>query len=797
MSVLSFPRIYFKGFLEWDPCTFNNNDFQPSPTYDGGRVALNWDFLGGTGPSGGITPENFQETFRPWAISQQDVLSGAVPAEWNMWGTHAVRFVQYGEGKSTQITGGATQPGSIVTDDAMVGGQVLLTGTQGTPAVLVDTNMSSFWSSQIYWGGISIGSGDAAISAPMRHRMHSRWLNLNRIFSTTSQQTQPAAAVSCVWQTAIPFADVVWPEAGVSSLADALKAAASASGAQGIMIRFNSYVNLYFQNGVFNNVPVTPRNYNDLAVAYKDAWDAWWGASGGSAGTDTSLFFSQPCYSHVVGVVGVWNDDELASVPVGRYLAPQNLVGVTGATGPTGPTGPTGVSTTAADLPDVLEGTHAVVLRHAKEAQATAEAGYPSYIGLGPLVAEINTDLGVVSLDLNSTIPEYGYPGEWPSDLTKADLGPLSVGVLLSNNSVTTLGEIGYDSYDVTAYEASAGIVDVPLSMTGAVPEGALVVQSQNTIVLQEQIYSAQTDTRGIYLDQGMTASIGVSIYERGAPSPNAQLLVARYGSPYQLPPLYGNLNLIPVGPTAPADPISPTAFGPTAYGATGPAEQVVNFTNGTISQMYAPPSGPTSEVTTLTANGDGVATLGVSAQTPGFMVLGFFPYAPGATIAPALPSNLNPFSVQAPLSPTGPYAQNIDNWFYTTVRVLPFDDDLPQTFCDLWNTTHDENQAWEFIYSPTSPSGGILYLYDMIFSVMLEYVNLGERAAVEHEIVPIWIMIAADSAAEGSNVMPITRDMSAGKRLVLQLWIYLVANGYPTDITLTPQSIDGWSPIT
>ena len=27
MSVLSFPRIYFKGFMEWDPCTFNNNDW--------------------------------------------------------------------------------------------------------------------------------------------------------------------------------------------------------------------------------------------------------------------------------------------------------------------------------------------------------------------------------------------------------------------------------------------------------------------------------------------------------------------------------------------------------------------------------------------------------------------------------------------------------------------------------------------------------------------------------------------------------------------------------------------------
>jgi len=34
MSVLSFPRVYFKGYMEWDPCTFNNNDWTEFPTYD-------------------------------------------------------------------------------------------------------------------------------------------------------------------------------------------------------------------------------------------------------------------------------------------------------------------------------------------------------------------------------------------------------------------------------------------------------------------------------------------------------------------------------------------------------------------------------------------------------------------------------------------------------------------------------------------------------------------------------------------------------------------------------------------
>lgn len=785
MSVLSFPRIYFKGWLEWDPCTFNNNDFGPSPTYDGGRASLNWPFLSATGPSGGITPENFQETFRPWARTFSPTIQ-AVPAEWNMFGTHSVKFVQDGGGESTLVTGGATGPNGLVTSDPLIGGKITLMGDQGTPAVLVDTNPSSFWSSQIFWGSLSIGSGAAAISGTRSFRMHSRWLNLNRIYSLTSQIQQPAASVACVFQTGIPFADVKWPATGVSALADALKTAASAPGAQGIMVRFNAYVNLYFQNGVLNDIATRPCNYTELAAALEKAWAAW----EASGGTDTSLFFSQPCYSHVVGVAGVWNDGELATIPGGRYLVAETAVGITGATGPTGPTGPSGpcgptsskmAAAHAAAMATVPEGAHAAALR-LTTTPTTDSRNIPANTALGPVVAEVNQ--GFLSLDLNSTIPEYGYPGESPSVLTKADFGPLSVGLMLGGGSIMPLGEIGYDQYGMTAYETTAGIIDLklPASVSGPLPDGTLVIQSQGLNALQEQILSAETDTRGIYLDEGESTTFDITVCQRGVPAPNANVVVARYGSPYQVPANYGALSIVPVGPTAPTGPTGATA--PPA-----PAEQVVDFTNGTISNVVT--GGVTTEVTTVTANGEGVATVGVSAQTPGFMVLGFFPYPAGATVPPPIASSLNP------AGPSGPFNTTINNWYYTTVRVLPFDNALPQQFCDLWNSTHDQDQAWDFIYSPTSPSGGILYLYDMIFSVMLKYVQLGNRQAVESEIIPIWAQLSPPSSSEYSYLMPITRDLSAGKRLVIQLWIYLVANGYPTSPPLTVNSIDGWSPIT
>jgi hypothetical protein len=57
MSVLSFPRIYFRGFMEWDPCTFNNNGWQAFQTYDATNAGLNWSFLATQNPP--ITPDNF------------------------------------------------------------------------------------------------------------------------------------------------------------------------------------------------------------------------------------------------------------------------------------------------------------------------------------------------------------------------------------------------------------------------------------------------------------------------------------------------------------------------------------------------------------------------------------------------------------------------------------------------------------------------------------------------------------------------------------------------------------------
>jgi hypothetical protein len=120
---------------------------------------------------------------------------------------------------------------------------------------------------------------------------------------------------------------------------------------------------------------------------------------------------------------------------------------------------------------------------------------------------------------------------------------------------------------------------------------------------------------------------------------------------------------------------------------------------------------------------------------------------------------------------------------------VLPFDDALPQRFVDQWNASHNQTLAWQFIYNE------ILYLYDMLFNVMLKFVNLGDQSAVEAAIGSIWKLTSAEAAKESTMAMPITRDMSSGKRRTLQLWMYLVSKKYDV-AELTVDSVpEGWAP--
>ncbi len=690
MSVLSFPRLYFKGNIGWDPCTFNNNDFQAFQTYDATNAALNWSFLKTLTPP--ITQDNFKTTFRPWSIKLQgddidDPKGPRVPAEWNMFGSHNVNFVQYNQYQSL-VTGGAlSTTNQAAAGDPVLGAPVTLMGDSATSgAKLVDTNPSSFWSSQIYHKFFKVGNeaDNCAVSGPCVTRMHSRWVNMGRIYDATAQLTQPAAKFAACFQTCLPNDTLRWINGSATPTSPTLAALQQASaqkGAQGLMVRFTAYVNVYFQNGIYNGIAQQPRNYTDLAGCLADAWAAW------NNDGDPTKFFSQPCYSHVVGSVGVWNSGELTNVPLGRYLLPVAQVTPTGGTNTT---------------------------------------------WLGPVVAQVDAAATTLSLDLGSAIPELG-DGTGGSDLTKVNLGTLSIG-LQEGVTIQPIASLDYGDYAKAAYEATAGIVDVPVpqGMTAQqLQQGTLVLQTGSgtspVTALSEQAYSAQTDTRGIYLDQSGQQQFQITVLNKGLPAPGAKVMLAQYN---------GNLSLVPTA---------------------GPS--YVGFTLGDLQELTV--GGVSTKVTVVTADANGIATAGVSAQASGFPVIGFYPFAGSALPAP-LPSFFGP-------NVAGPGA-----YFYTTVRVLPFDNAVPQQFIDLWNSTGDEQKAWDFVYN------NILYVYDMIFCVMLKHVDLGNKTIVEQNATYLRQKVLKEVAAESTTAMPVTRDLSEGKRTALLLWCYLAERGYP-----------------
>ena len=136
--------------------------------------------------------------------------------------------------------------------------------------------------------------------------------------------------------------------------------------------------------------------------------------------------------------------------------------------------------------------------------------------------ARVNED--TLALDLSNSIPESSR------DLTKANLGPLSVVAVDAAGAVTQLGTLDYTAdaqcsfdtaYDKTAYEATSGIVRIVLApgQGAAIADQNLQLRdAQGTVLLAETALSAIPDVQNLYLDEGTPGTARFRIYNRGVP---------------------------------------------------------------------------------------------------------------------------------------------------------------------------------------------------------------------------------------------------------------------------------------
>lgn len=737
MSVLSFPRIYFQGFMCWDVPTGNNNDQFPTYCYD--KAELNWGYL----KQFKIDKTNFQTTFRPWSWTDLPFQSNgktkySPPGEWNFFGTNACYFVQFvdprqGIDRRSRITGGALKLNQPVQHDPLFDKPIELIGDlfgsseAARPGRLVDTNPASSYSSQIYFNSMRFGDDSTGISGPCYRRMHSRFIRGLR-----NPNLPSAGHTSVTWQTCFPAQQgLVISNKGNSPLLLALQQLIDSGKAQGVMVRFNTYLNLYYQNGYFNGSPKKPENLGGTSAMYKEAF-----ASGNQ--------FVNPCYSRVLGVIGPWRNDELASVPEGRFFATTCSIPINNPIKTPVPAPGTAELRTSV----IHGGPLPVDERAAQVAGANINIPTPDPLPvaqLGVTFVDVDYDQHVISIDTLNTFPEFYWQGD------KIDLGDITLAVQGSAGAPVTIATLKYGDYNQGSYEKGAGILDIPFDPKHSkdIQNGTLIfqakVQGATTIALLEQPWSAQTDDRGIYLNEGGSTSFEVSVRHRGQPAANAKLLIAKYAPVLTSNPLsYLNppVNAIPAG---------------------GP--QIVNVTNGvTRTVIVTDPCGGqapiTTNVTVVDVGANGIAKVEISAASAGLPVLMFYPFAADAT----------------PPQPHYDFDNTVvsANSYFTTIRVLPFDDPFVDQFIQLWNSTYDAARAWDFIYS------NILYVYDMIYPVMLRFVPLGERERVEASVDQLLALIAPSYFAESTLAMPITRDLSQGKRTVLQLWGGLVKRNYP-----------------
>jgi hypothetical protein len=748
MSVLSFPRIYFQGFMCWDPPTGNNNDEFPTYAYD--KAALNWGYL----KQFGIDQSNFRTTFRPWVTSEQTYIDGngkpqvSPPGEWNFFGTNGCYFVQYqdksqGIDRKSRITGGALALHTPSPQDPLFGKPIELIGDlfgspeAARPGRLVDNNPASSYSSQIYFNSMRFGDGQTGITGPCYRRMHSRFIGTLR-----NPNLPSAGHVSVTWQTCFPQKGLVISNTGHSKLLAALQKMIDAGQAKGVMVRFNTYLNLYYQNGYFNGSPKMPHALADTPAMYKQ-------------GLATGNQFSNPCYSRVLGVIGPWFNDELVSVPEGRFLATAVPL----------PVKPNDTSHPMRLTSSMIHGGPPPGLAASAPVPAPniniPPANPTPVVMLGVTLAEVDYTNHIVSIDALNTFPEWFWQGN------KMDLGDVTLAVQDSQGALVTIATLSYKDYDQSSYENGGGILDIKFDpdpkkgLAQKIKDGTLVVRAvaatspKPTVVnvLVEKPWSAQTDDRGIYLNEGQSKTFDVSVFFKGQRAPNAKLLIAKYA------------------PALTSDPNSYVGAPVLAISANAP--QIVNVTNGQTSTVSVTDGKNTiqTNVTVVDVDANGVAHVNISAASAGLPVLMFYPFRAGAT--PPQPQYEFDNQVPSGLS------------YYTTIRVLSYDDAFVDEFIQLWNSTFDPAKAWDFIYS------NILYLYDMIYPVMLRFVPLGDRQRVEAAIDQVLTLIAPSYFAESTLAMPITRDLSEGKRLVLQLWGGLVKRSYP------PQPISKPAPPT
>ncbi|HXO19447.1 MAG TPA: hypothetical protein VOA87_05925 [Thermoanaerobaculia bacterium] len=644
MSVLALPRFVFQGHTSWNPNTVNNSPV----SYDETKVAPQFH---PQGYPAGQPPPIEASNYDTWLKTYDNGL----PGSWNVYGDQGCNFVQ---AKVTAVR----LAGAMGKDapDPLQGKPVQILGQSGQPpARMVDVDPYSPYTTQIFYQGIVIGDLTVGVTGPGVVRMFSRWPNMARNLGGLPI----AGNMGVTWQATVAADQLTWYGVDQSPALAALQAAI-AQGGQGLALRFVSYGTLYFTQATWNGQPIT--DLQQLSAAYLAGFHG-----------------PNPAVSAALGTIGVWGPGELASAPTERVLTPGD--------GLIPPNAAAGVRPAA-------------LTRAAQEAVfAAAPPTVPTVptVPIGTAFARVDSSRRVVTLDFLGTFPEQD------ATLAKADFGAFELQAVPDQGQPVAIGQpLTSAGYAQAAYDAGGGIVDFSFTpdQEGLVTTGRLqlVQTGSNAVALHEATLLAETDQRGVYVDEGQTQQVTIQVYQQGVTPPASAVELRLYT--YNEGP-----SLVPVGQS--------------------------------LLELLDALGNPLPEPPVLPVGPDGSATFGVTPRRPGIATVVFLPYLAGANPPP--PPNL------------GKLQQIPDS--YVVVRALPFDNAL----FDM----QPSEITWNFVYRH------VLQTFNLVYPLMSLILNLGSETTVNQNAQAIEERTSLERFLT-TSFMPITREMSAGKRYVLRQYL-------------------------
>ena len=448
---------------------------------------------------------------------------------------------------------------------------------------------------------------------------------------------------------------------------------------------------------------------------------------------DEGLYVFNPYQGWVLGSIGLWNEGELASAPPGRKLSIQV---------------PYEYTPPPAELTDeeyAEKKRRSSTVPNYRERKTSPADDAPKTGTLGITLAKVNKSSSIVTLDCISTFPEANIHRR-----DKFDLGPMNLVLLygtplqpgeLPPNSVT----IGAIPNDKATYEIGGGVVDISYAnstdletINANIEKGQLAIFRAGTNAYQFQLiespaFVAQTDQRVVYFDAKVgsgksaipgTSQIRVQLSRRDA----------RVNQPTLMNLEYWMCQKDYINPDKPQVPVTDPYFSVENAKRIKPTCYKLPYTN--LSQ-------PVEVITDQIEVTGGEITLKLTALRPGVSMIRF--------VDPTVPKVVPAFAW--------------DNVDFATVRILPFDDysEVPD---------HEINN-WDYIYR------NVFGFYSVLYPIMSKVIPWGPDGAPKdpatvRQFASELLAFTDPNIWNTTIYMPITRDMSAGKRELLRRWCNL-----------------------